>query len=221
MGNAVSILSKEAGWRLKAVWRPKRFFSKHQLLNLYKCQVLSYIESGVAGYYHAAPSILDALDRIQRRLLRELGVSEEETLETHKLAPLQTRRDIAMLGLLQRIAWREAPQQLLELFPFAPPRAADGMPTRLRVRRHVWQLQEPVFRTDVLQRSLFGLTVVYNLLPPEVVAQKSVSKFQSSLQMAVRKAALMNVNGWQVLLSLRHRPVRALDFQAFFDVDTH
>ena len=34
------------------------------------------------------------------------------------LAPLSTRRDIAMLGVIHRAALREGPQQLLIFFPF-------------------------------------------------------------------------------------------------------
>ena len=187
-------------------------------MNLYKSQVLSYIESGVTGYYHAAPSILDGIDRVQRRLLRELGLSPEETLERYKLAPLQTRRDIAMLGLLHRVSLGQAPKQLSALFPFAPPPAAAAARavTRLEVRRHNRQFLEPSFRTDVLQRSLFGLTVVYNLLPPEVVAQKQVSGFQRALQDAVRTAAARGVRDWHLLLSPKNIPVRVRDFQALF-----
>ena len=153
--------------------------------------------------------------------MRELGVSAGEAVEIHKLAPLQTRRGITVPGLLRRIAWREAPQQMFGLFPFAPPRAVGGMPTRFCVRRAGWPFQGPVLGTDVSQRSLFGLRVVYNLLPPEVVADTSVSQSQLSLQMAVRESALVSVDGWQGLLSLRHRQVHALDFQVFFGVHPH
>ena len=46
--------------------------------------------------------LLQRLDRIQDRFLEELGLSAAEALLKHNLAPLSTRRDIAMLGLIHR-----------------------------------------------------------------------------------------------------------------------
>ena len=112
MGHAVSILAREAGWPLQAVVRPKRFFTTKQIFNLYKCQVLSLIESGVCGYDHTSANILATLDRIQTRLPRETGVSAEDALTRFDLAPLQSKRDIAMLGMLHRTMLGETPQQL-------------------------------------------------------------------------------------------------------------
>ena len=93
--------------------RPKRFFTLHELVRLYKCQALSYIKASLPGYHHAAPSVLGAIDRVQRRFLREVGLRDEQALLDFNLAPLRCRRDIAMLGLLHRVALREAPSQLL------------------------------------------------------------------------------------------------------------
>ena len=94
-----AVLAREAGWKLQAVLRPRRFSTRAQLFGLYKCQVLSYVESGMVAYYHAAPSLLHRIDRIQDRFLREIGVTPEESLEKHRLAPLTGRRDSGMLGL--------------------------------------------------------------------------------------------------------------------------
>ena len=55
MGSAVNIIAREAGWRLKAILRPRRFFDRRELVNLYKSQILSYIEAGKSAIYHAAP----------------------------------------------------------------------------------------------------------------------------------------------------------------------
>ena len=214
MGPCISILAREAGWRLQSVLRPRRFFSTREVFNLYKSQVLSYIESGTAGYYHAAPTVLRPLDRVQERLLREIGVSAEEALFRYRLAPLRSRRDMAMLGLLHRIVLGQAPPQLIELFPRSGLNSQP--PTRLGFRRHTFQLVQPAFRTDVLQRSVFGLTVVYNLLPPEVVACSSVKIFQRWLQYALRNAANQRIDNWDAIFSPRLRPIRDLYFQRLF-----
>ena len=95
-----------------------------------------------------------------------------------------------MLGLLHRIALGEAPNQLSQLFPVSHSHRVDGPVTRLSVRRHDFQFIEPAFGTDVMQRSLFGLTVVYNLLPPVAVESRTVKMFQSHLQRALRRASV-------------------------------
>ena len=132
MGSAISELAREAGWRLQAVLRPRRFFSRRQTMNLYKSQVMSYLESGVSGYYHAAPSLLQAIDRIQRRLLRELGISEKDALCHFASAPGQSRREIAMLGFLHRIAMGEVEATIAELCLFQQ-KAVEKRPTRLQI----------------------------------------------------------------------------------------
>ena len=216
MGIAVTTLAREAGWRLKTVLRPRRFFTERETVNLYKSQVLSYLESGTPAYAHAARSVLDQLDRVQRRLLRELGLCAEEALEKYNLAPLETRRDIAMLAVLHKVVLGLAPPQLAALFPKAPPLERGRIPTRLLVRRHEHQLLLRAFRTDVLKRSLFGMVAVYNLLPSDVVAAKTVPAFQRLLQKGVKAAAAQGVETWQRLLSPEARVLRPKAFQTLF-----
>ena len=81
----------------------------------------------MVAYYHAALYLLHRIDRIQDRFLREIGVTPEESLEKHRLAPLTSRRDIGMLGLLHKIVLGEAPSQLAALFPFASPAPATPL----------------------------------------------------------------------------------------------
>ena len=175
------------------------------MVNLYKSLVLSYIESGTAAYYHAAVSVLLPIDRVQRRLLRELGLSEREALERYKLAPLETRRDIAMLGLLHRISIGQAPLQLTELFPRAlPPRPrAFSDHTRLHtaLKRQDRQFLERSSHTDVFRKSIFGLVASYNLLPQSVVDIATVQGSQRELQNAVLEIAQGGLGGWPRVLS--------------------
>ena len=104
MHEAVHTLSVEAGWRLRSLLRSHRYFDQAKMVLLYKSLVLSYIESATPAVYHAADSVLAKIDRIQDRLLSRLKLSQTEALFRYCLAPLRTRRDIAMLGLLHRIA---------------------------------------------------------------------------------------------------------------------
>ena len=79
---------------------------------MYKAQVLSYIESSTPGLFHAAPLILNRIDRVRRRFLRELGFSQVEAFELYFLAPLPCRSEMAMMGALHTITLGIAPQQL-------------------------------------------------------------------------------------------------------------
>ena len=80
---------------------------------MYKSQVVSYMESRL---YNAAPSVLDMIDKVQRRFLRELDFTEIEALERYRLAPLPCRRGMAMIGALHKITFGVARSQLSALF---------------------------------------------------------------------------------------------------------
>ena len=160
---------------------------------------MSYIESSVPGYYHAASTTLHTLDRIQDRLCRVLSLSPEVVLERYRLAPLKSRRDMALMGLLHRVVLSDVSRQLAELFPFATSGPLEFVRTRLQIRRHNKQLIAPPFGTETLRRSLFGLVRIYNLLPQSV---ESVKEFQSTLQGALRHAASLGIPNWDSLFSI-------------------
>ena len=67
------------------------------------------MESSTAALYHAAPTTLAWIDRVQHRFLKEIGLSELEAVRNFRLAPLNSRRDMAMLGVLHKINLGEAP----------------------------------------------------------------------------------------------------------------
>ena len=117
MHDAVREIGTEAGWRLQALLNVRRFVTIPELFQLYKAQIISFIESSTLGIFHAAPSVLDRVDRVQRRFLREIGFTEAEALERFRLAPLPCRREIAMMGALHKVALGIAPPHLAALFP--------------------------------------------------------------------------------------------------------
>ena len=119
MHSAARNVATEAGWRLQQLLKSRCFFTTPELMHLYKAQVLSYVESSTPAIYHASPSVLEPVDRVQRRLLRELGMSEVEALLNFRLAPLPSRRDMAMLGALHKVTLGLAPPQLAAFFPRA------------------------------------------------------------------------------------------------------
>ena len=212
-------IATEAGWRLKAILKARRLFSTPELMRLYKAHVLSYIESGTPRYYHASPSCLDCIDRVQRRFLREISVSEERALLDYRLAPLQTRRSISILGFLHRITLGQVSTQFANLFPKAREIVVpDNISSRVRGERHNRQLLDRVsaYSTDVLRRNIFGTVQCYNALPQNVVEKPSVSSFQRALQAALSHQAELKSSNWQGMFSDGRRYSSALRFQSLF-----
>ena len=76
---------------------------------------MSFIESGAPAYYHATPSILKMIDGVQDDFLEVVGISKKDAIFHFILAPLCTRRDIAMLGILHKIALGVAPSPFYDL----------------------------------------------------------------------------------------------------------
>ena len=170
---------------------------------LYKSRVLSYLEYRTPAVYHATDTVLSPLNRLQNTFLRRLGVDQVTVLMEFRLAPLATRRDIAMLGLIHRAALRKGPPHFWKFFRLEQhPRASR---TRLAQRRHGGQLVET--RRDrfleVVRRSALGLVSVYNLLPPEVVCTDAVKTFQKNLQELVKARAAAGYEDWPETLSPR------------------
>ena len=119
-----------------------------------------------------------------------------------------------MLGLIYRITYGQAPDQLTELFPLQE--RSSRYNTRLESCRHRFQIIERSFRTDVFQRSIFGLIVIWNLLPEDVNISKSVHLFQSKLQKALKKAIALDIDRWQMIFSPVERVLDVFRFQALF-----
>ena len=146
-------------------------------INFYKSQILSYLESGTPALYHSTPSVLAQLDRIQDHLLNELGLTAEAALLQHNLAPLATRRDVSMLGMLHKITLGIAPRQFLQFIcPQPLPNTPRGW--RLQACRHTKQLLDPIDGTHskLMFRSVYGLIYTNNLL-------FNGSAFQGALKM--------------------------------------
>ena len=218
MLTAAREVAMEAGWRLQILLEVRRLFSTPELFRLYKVQVLSFLES--CTIYHAAPSVLDRIDKVQRRFLREMGFTEVEALELYRLAPLPCWRDMAMLGALHKITLGIAPNQLSALFPILGTVSEPLMTGRLRgwTPRHNRQLGTPAsfMCSDRMKRSLFGFCRCYNLLPQTLVDLGSVKLLQRHLQIGLRNFAQTGIEDWQSLFSSTWRRLPRKDFQTLF-----
>ena len=220
MHSAARVVATEAGWRLQSLLHAKQFFSMVDLFRLYKSQILSYIESSTSAVYHASTTVVHRIDRVQLRFLREIGCSEFRALAQFRLAPLESRRDISMLGALHRVVLGCAPPQAAALFPVL---GVVDEPFRRQFLRH-WrplhnrQMATPVTfaSTDVLKRSVFGLVRCYNRLPQEIVDISSVKKIQRRLQLALIGFAKTGAENWQRLFSVQWQRMHRGKFHDLF-----
>ena len=221
MHHAAREVATEAGWRLQTLLKVRRFFTTPELFRMYKAQVLSFLESGTPALYHAAPSVLDRVDRVQRRFLRELGLDERAALRDFRLAPLPARRDMSMLGALHKVALGLAPPQLAALFPLIG--AVDDPWQRRRLRNwrplHNRQLhsQADVSCTERMRLSVFGLVRSYNMLPQKVVDCATVKSFQRCLQNSLKKYASSTTrDDWQRFFTTGWRLQPRASMDVFF-----
>ena len=134
MADAVHGVVVEVNWKLRTLERSAAYHYDTQLVKLYKARVLGYVEYRTAAVYHATDTVLKLLDKLQDSFLQKLGIAPLEALMEFNLAPLATRRDIAMLGLVHRAALRKGPPQFWEFSTKALDTAK--VRTRLSHRRH-------------------------------------------------------------------------------------
>lgn len=72
---------------------------------------LSFVEYRTATIYRACDSSLATLDHVRNKLIEAAGMTAVDALVTCKLAPLSSRRDMALLGLIHRMVWGKGPRQ--------------------------------------------------------------------------------------------------------------
>ena len=166
--------------------------------------------------------MLACIDRIQRRFLREIGLSDVEALLDYRLAPLDVRRDIATLGLLHRVNLGLVSEQMAELFPKVGERPVLGDFPGARVRSAVSFHNRQLFdritanSSEQLRRSILGMVRVYNTLPQHCVEPDSVKKFQRRLQFCVMERAKEGNEEWRDIFTVGRRYAAVLRFQSFF-----
>ena len=168
----------------------------------FKSHVLPNLEYPTPATYHASASNLNKLNAVQWPFLRDMSVSEEVALtdKSFNLAPLSMRRDIAMLGVIHRAVLKQGPKQLHKWFFVVTPGVKPG--TRSCVQK---SRSHQVFdymngsQSELLRRSAFGLTSVYNSLPEKTVLAKSVKAFQRELQAEAKRSVENGSPNWAYL----------------------
>ena len=105
------------GWKLRTLLRTRRFYIDADMIAFYKAHLLSYLEYRTPAIYHAIRAVLSCLDAVQTLTLMAIRVNELTSLVSFRLAPLSTRRDIDMLGILHRTMLGKGPNHFSGFFP--------------------------------------------------------------------------------------------------------
>lgn len=103
-------------WKMRTLLRTSRFYTVPEMVFLFKTHILSFIEYRTPAWYHASETALRPVNRILTSFLAGLGVPAVEALLKYDLAPLSTRRDIAMLGVIHRSVLGLGPELLRQFF---------------------------------------------------------------------------------------------------------
>ena len=136
--------------------------------------------------------------------MKKRGLNESEAfLRKGGLAPLELRRDIAVLGFLHKIQLGDVHPDLHGLFTrdIEPATA----PTRRAARRHARQFREQPGNSLYFKQSLFGALTVYNFFPTYAIEATTVKAFQILLTRDARSACESQVPGWQTMYNCRIR----------------
>ena len=164
---------------------------------------------------------MSSIDRVQTMFLEELGIAEDLAMLEFHLAPLSARRDIAILGLLHKVAMRKGPSSLQELFPLG----GSHFPRSLLAPSvgHDHQLHDAIdgCQSAAVGRSAFGMIHVYNLLPKDVVEGASIKTFQRKLQLGLKRACRAGLPDWPDLFKVGLRNLSVSGFQQMFSGTTH
>ena len=131
-----------------------------------------------------------------------LGVEESDAFLKYNFAPPSLRRNIGVLGLLQKRVLGLSHPVFQDLLSYH----ADVLGS-LRPGEHDKQLYGHIlnvqFQHALLYRSIFAMVYVYNRLPQEVVDSKTVASFQTCLTCMARKACEDGDPKWANLFSCR------------------
>jgi len=134
MERAITELCNKLRWKVTTLLRAREIFDTRGLIKQFKARILSYVECRTAAIYHANATALDQIDRQYNRFLREVGLNREEALMVFHLAPLASRRDMAMLGVIHRAVLGKGPEQVRKYFARSDaPKHPEG---RQALRRH-------------------------------------------------------------------------------------
>ena len=171
------------------------------------CVISSFIDFATPAIYHSPAFFFQVRD----------GLKPRDALLDYSLAPLCSRRDISILGLVHRVSLGSAPPQFRHfIYPARHNEWNRGW--AYNVERHTKQIHDPIdgTTTRMMERSVLGLVHTYNSLTQRVVDLKDVSRFQHALQDAAKACARSGNSDWEVSLKKGARANGVASFREWF-----
>ena len=80
MTNAVHGLVTDAGWKLRTLLRTRRYYSDAELVIFYKSHLPSFLEYRTPAIYHARRDLLNKLENVHTRFLRDANIDDVTSL---------------------------------------------------------------------------------------------------------------------------------------------
>ena len=223
MNVAIEAIRNKAMPRLQASLSAVRELGQIPATQLYTSQVRSVLECFTPAIYHAEKGFLNRLDDVQNKLLKFLNITPEEAILNYNMAPLPMRRDMAMLGLLFKIAHKKAPTPFQKLF------RKVGKPTEEEQQNTLWEIVQHIehkmkrrigsheltldesykISNNREKNSLWGLVRVFNCIPIGIIERETkVQRFQTKLSDYAKEQASRTREHWQQIFSPRHDTFR-------------
>ena len=102
MHSAVEQILNKIRPKVTAILRTRAYYGIPDLILQVKIQIWGLIEAHMAGYSHAASSMLVKIDDVHYKFLRELEVCPVQAFREFAFAPPSLRRHVGLLGLLYK-----------------------------------------------------------------------------------------------------------------------
>ena len=205
MDSCVAKILSVARPKIRNLLRSRPYFTEQDLILQFKTHIWSFVEYFTPCIYHCGVTLLDRIDALQISFLRALDICEEEAFLDHNVAPLNTRRDVAILGFLHKCNLGHAHPSLRQLFYRDPlPRTRDNRIFPLLHDRRMFDEHFFDHMPSLYHKSIFSQIRIYNLLAPAIVNVPSVHEFQSSLMRIVRRKLRAGDRDWKYALLARH-----------------
>ena len=187
---------------MKAIVRTRSHYAIKDLISQFKTHIWGLMECHNGGIFHACSSLLEKLDAIHFKFLRDIGSDHANAFLEFNFAPPTLRRNIGILGLLHKRVLGLSHPMFQTLLPFCSdvPGAWSPGDHNKQLYGH---LPEANFQLALFCRSIFGMTYVYNRLPQEIVDNQTVSLFQNFHTRIAREMCENGDPDWINLFSSR------------------
>ena len=102
MDDVIDHIVTTARPKIKALLRSRGTYDIKDMLCQFKTHIWGITEFANGAILHASTSLLHRLDNLQSSFLRDLGISEYQAFMVFNFAPAALRRDIGILGSLDK-----------------------------------------------------------------------------------------------------------------------